>query len=542
LTRAADELTHTVRAWLNRSGALDAQSLERYLEPRLSDLTAPDKMVDRSTVARRLADAVRRGERIVVFGDYDCDGITSAVLLTEVLQAFGARVRVMLASRFDGGYGVSPAAQARIEAAGCDLLVTCDCGSSDHAAFAALSARGIAAIVIDHHLVPSEPLPVLGFLNPHRPECGFGYKGLASCGLVLSVAAALRREISKNIDLRDWLDLVAIGTVADVAPLDGDNRSLVRAGLKALREGRRPGLKALFDAARVSRRVPLTGRDLAFRVAPLLNAPGRLGAPDLAAELLMERSPERAAELAAKVLALSDERRAVQAEILAQAEAEISEHGYDRDAAIVVGRQGWNAGIVGIVAGRLADRLKRPVVVVGFDGSVGRGSVRGPSGSRLYDALARCADVVVRFGGHQQAAGLEVEHERLPALRAAFIAAVLDLGAPNGAPAPEPLELDARDDPASVLADLDRVEPCGAGNPRPLLRAVGNLESFRVVGEGHLKFTLKWGELRLAGFAPNQPAAGLRAGHPVTVLGDLRHSDFPGASPVEFFAEALTAH
>lgn len=534
-------LTKTVAGWLVRRGFVDVERARRFLQPRLADLSAPDTMVDRSTVARRLAQAVRARERIAVFGDYDCDGITSAAILTEVLRRLGADAQPLIASRFDGGYGVSGAAVQRILGTGARLLVTCDCGSSDHESLALIAQHGVEVIVIDHHLVPDRPLPAVGFLNPHRPDCGFAYKGLASCGLALSVAAALRKELGVELDLRYWLDLVAVGTVADVAPLDGDNRALVRAGLGVIAGAQRPGMMALLEIAKIARDAPLTGRDIAFRIAPQLNAPGRLGSAELALELLMAADLPSARGLAARLDLISSERRAQSDLILEQALEDIASHGLAKHAALVLGRRGWNPGVVGIVAGRLADRFERPVIVVGFDGQTGRGSVRGPVGSRLYDALCDARDALVRFGGHQQAAGVEVLEERLGELRESFVAAVQRQGpAPPVEAGADCVALEPSDDPVAVLADLNRLEPCGFGNPRPKLRTLGRVCEAREVKNGHLKLLVELGERRyLAGFGPRLGSHARALRGEVQVVGDLRHNAYPGGDPVELFVEQL---
>jgi single-stranded-DNA-specific exonuclease len=540
LLRRRYGLSQTVAAWLTRSGHPDPIVTDRFLNPRLADLTRPDDMADREVVARRLAKAVRQGELVAIFGDYDCDGITSCAIMTEVLRALGGRAVPLLASRFDGGYGVSPAAVERILATRARVLVTCDCGSSDHAALRSLTARGLDVVVIDHHLVPDEPLPAIGFLNPHRLDCGFAYKGLASCGLSLSIAAALRKELGVELDVRYWLDLVAVGTVADVAPLDGDNRALVRAGLDAILKARRPGMQALLEVAKISRDAPLTGRDVAFRIAPHINAPGRLGAADIALDLLLARDLATARSLAATLEQLSDRRRALSEEMFADASAEIERSGFEHDPAIVVGRNGWNPGIVGIVAGRLVDRYQRPVIVVGFDGTSGRGSVRGPSGARLHDALCEASDLLIRFGGHQQAAGVELLEERLGALRARFSDAVARQGeAPRpGLPGGEPLPLDANDDPLAVLADLGRLEPCGFRNPRPRIVAEGRVSIAREVKNGHLKLELTLdSRRRLDCFAPRRGELASSLSGRVRVVGDLRHNGFSGVDAVELLVD-----
>lgn len=518
------------------------EAAERYLEPRLRDLTAPDGMVDRAKAAARIAQAIRQGERICVFGDYDCDGITATAIMTEVLEELGGRVTACLASRFDGGYGVSPAALRRILATEPRLLITCDCGSSDHETLAEAVAQGVDVIVIDHHLVPDRPLPALAFLNPHRPECGFPYKGLASCGLALSMAAALRQELSVELDVRRWLDLVAIGSIADVAPLDGDNRALVQAGLKALRQGVRPGVRALLELAGIDGSTPLTAGDVAFRIAPRLNAPGRLQAPDLALALLRAKSPDEARALAAQVEQLTLTRRELQAQMLEAALEEVKREGWDQRAAVVVGRPGWNHGIVGIVAGRLAEELRRPVAVVGFDGTTGRGSLRGPAGARLFDALGRVADVLERFGGHQAAAGFEVRLDRLAELRERFELSCEKLEYDGARGELPPLTLAPGEDPSHVLRDLYRLEPCGERNPSPALAIEGELRSAREVRGGHLKLELELpGGMRLGGFGANLGNQAGRLQGWVRVVGTLRPDRWRGGDAVEIMVRGVTS-
>jgi single-stranded-DNA-specific exonuclease len=533
-------VTPTLASWLARRGFSDEALARQFLAPKLAGLTPPDGMADRAAAADRLARAVRARERIAVFGDYDCDGMTAAAIMTEVLTALDGDVTTFIGSRFEGGYGVSPPAVERLIASGASLVVTCDCGSSDHEALARLRERGIDSVVIDHHLVPSEPLPALAFLNPHRPDCGFPFKGLASCGLALSVGAAVRSALGRALDLKNFLDLVAIGTIADVAPLTGDNRALVRAGLAMLGEARRPGLRALYDLAGLAPGAPFASDDVAFRVAPRLNAPGRLGSPEPALRLLLERNRERAEALAASIESLSLERRALQDRMLDEALAEIRDEGYDERVAIVVGREGWGSGIVGIVAGRLADRFARPVVVVGFERGHGRGSVRGPRGSRLHDALARTSELLLRFGGHQAAAGLELGLERLGEFREAFEAAVAHQSAsPDGANRADGddednvLRLHPGDAPTRVLADLALLEPCGLENPYPEVELEGEVLVAREVTGGHLKLELDVAGTRLGAFGAGMGARAAEIGKTAVVRGRLRRDTFRGGDAVE---------
>jgi single-stranded-DNA-specific exonuclease len=534
-------LTATIAEWLRTRGHDGSEATRRFLDPKLAHLSDPEGMADRAAAADRLASAIRRGERMAVFGDYDCDGITSAAIMTEVLRALGGEVAPLLASRFDGGYGVSDAACERILGTSATVLVTCDCGSSDHASLARLRARGVDVVVIDHHLVPDEPLPAVAFLNPHRQDCGFAYKGLASCGLALNLGAALRAVLGQKLDLRQWLDLVAIGTIADVAPLDGDNRALVRAGLGVLGSSPRPGLRALAELAKIDGGTPLTARDVAFRFAPRINAPGRLGSPDLALEILLARSEETGRGLAASLEALSDRRRVLQDAMIDQAVAEIEREGWQDRPALVVGREGWGTGIVGIVAGRLVDRYRVPAVVIGFDKGAGRGSVRGPKGARLHDALSGLAGLLDRFGGHQAAAGLEIPIERLGELREAFERAIEAQGVPSaGDPMEGVVRLMPEDDLMRVVLDIERLEPCGMGNPAPRLAVEARVAEAREVRGGHLKLDLVLaGGRRVSAFgiAMGGLAAGLGAS--IALVGELRRDTYRGGGAVELRIERV---
>ena len=532
---------------LHRGGWGAGEATRRFLDPKLAHLTPPEAMIDRDASAERIARAVRAGEKICVFGDYDCDGITSAAIMTSILQALGGTATPLLATRMEGSYGLSHKALARVFATGATLLITCDCGSSDHERLAVARERGLDVVVIDHHLVPPEPLPVVAFLNPHRPECGFPYKGLASCGLALSLGAAVRRLLGQNLDLRPFLDLVAIGTVADVAPLTGDNRVLVKAGLQVLASGARPGLRALAFAAKIDLPKGATAEDIAYRIAPRLNATGRLGDPDLSLELLLEKNPVKATGLAATMEQISLKRRAIQDLILAEAFAEIERCGYADAPGIVLAREGWHPGVVGIVAGRIASRFKRPTIIASIEGVSGRGSVRGPAGSQLHDALTRCKGELVGFGGHQAAAGVEVRADRLDALRDLWCQVFAERGAGRAPIDADELladvRLDDRDDIVAAADDLARLEPCGEGNRAPLLLARNaRLISARNL-KGHLKVEVAWGRSATMGgfaFELGPQAEALSRCARVDILGRLRRDAWRGGDAVELKIERIT--
>jgi len=537
--------SQTIRAHLDERGLPAGPALDAFLHPRLSSLTPPTAMADREAAARRLAAAIRRAEPVVVFGDYDCDGMTSTAILAHGIERLGGRVTARLASRFAGGYGLSPTALAQVRAENPGLVVTCDCGSSDHASLAELRADGVDVIVVDHHLVPEEPLPALAFLNPHRPDCGFPFKWLASCGLVLSLLGQVRTELRRELELKDYLDLVAIGTIADVAPLEGDNRILVRAGLERLRRPERPGLRALLELLDLGSDQPVSAGDISFRVAPRLNAPGRLGAPDLALELLMCPSLTDARVLAERIDQSCTLRRVEQRSIEEKARQQAAELGRASPAAgraaLVLADEGWNHGIVGIVAGRLADELGLPTMVIGFEGEIGRGSVRGPAGFRLYDAVFACREHLLRFGGHQAAAGVTVEQQELAALRSAFEKACAEQSATfEPAAGPTPLEVHPEDALVDVLADLRLLEPCGAGNPLPSLVVEGTVSQARSVRGGHLKLLLeRRPQSPLHAFGPNLGEQVPELGARVRLTGELRADRHRGGDEVELLIRAI---
>lgn len=539
-------LSRTAAQLLVRRGLLQAERAQQFLKPRLSMLTPPDSMADRGVASARLAQAIQSQQRICVFGDYDCDGITSAAIMVHALRTLGAQVVVTLANRFEGGYGVSDQAVERIVQLRPQLLVTCDCGSSDAANLRKLGECGIECIVIDHHLVPNEPLPAVAFLNPQRPDCPFSYKSLASCGLALSVIAALRAELKLPLDLHSYLDLVAVGTIADVAPLDGDNRVLVRAGLERMAKAPRPGLRRLFERARLQPGAGITGEDIAFRIAPRLNAPGRMAAPDLALELMLAETDETAEKLADEVELMQQKRRQAQANMFEQACASIEANGWHRDAAIVIGHESWSSGIVGILAGKLTEQYGLPVIALAVQGDVARGSVRAPPKSvPLYDSLVQIADCLLRYGGHQAAAGLDVRVEHLGELRERFNAVChgyRKLAAAREVVGDRPavLPVDAADDLMQVARDLQLFEPCGEGNRQPVLMVHGQVARARAVTGGHLQVELTTASGQsLRGFGLNMGTRVDEIGSHVSMAGTLRISSFRGLERAEMRIETL---
>jgi single-stranded-DNA-specific exonuclease len=486
-------------------GVRDAEEARPFLDSTLRGLSSPEPMADRALASERITRAIRAGERIVVFGDYDVDGTTSAVILSEVIAALGGDVRVLIADRFHGGYGLSDQGLDRCLAERPGLLVTCDCGSSDHERITKARAHGVDVIVVDHHLVPEEALPALAFLNPHRPECGFAYKGLCSAGLAFSLGAALRSEMGAKLDLRAWLDLVAIGTIADLAPLTGDNRRLVRAGLKNIGSpNTRPALVALRQATKIPESAQLTARDVAFRFAPRLNAPGRLGVADLTLRFLTAKTPKEALRLLQDVEAQNEERKVLTNRATEEARAQVFElYGDTPEEGVVVASETWHRGVVGIVAARLVDAFGVPAVVIALDGEHGHGSARTTSGFDVYNALAHCASDLSAWGGHRAAAGMSLSKPALDSFRASFLQATQ--GAGFGERPSE--EIDVALSGAfrvPTVEDLQRLGPFGESHPVPTFLVDAHVVEATGVGEGraHGRLKLRVGQDSVRAFAP----------------------------------------
>jgi single-stranded-DNA-specific exonuclease len=499
-------------------GIAEADRAAQFLAPKLANLRPPEGMADLPRALERLTAALAAGETIGVFGDYDVDGVTTAAILTSALRGFAtgkSKVVPRAASRH-AGYGLGVDDVARFAADGCTVLVTGDCGTSDHEALREARARGIDAIVIDHHELPEGETAAYALVNSRRPDDAFPFKGLASCGVAFYLAAALRTRLGSAFDARDLLDLVALGTIADLVPLVAENRILVAAGLQRLSERKRPGLAALAARAELegSR---ITAHDAAFRLTPRLNAAGRLGEAQLALDLLLA-GPADAERLAGELEDQNTERQRIQElvwkEALALATAQVEEQDA---AAVVVGAEGWHAGVVGIIAARLVDRFARPAIAIGFRDGEGRGSARTIAGVNLHDALGRCARHLTKFGGHAGAAGMSLAIAELPGFQAAFAAeAARQLGATRAAPA---LAVDAEvtlgDLDLGFAAELARLAPFGVANREPLFALSGvTARATRVVGKDHLQLTLDdggaTGEAIAFGFAQADPGAGAR--------------------------------
>jgi single-stranded-DNA-specific exonuclease len=493
--------------------------VHRHLKPRLADLVPPAAMADMTPAVERLGKAVLEGEPIGIFGDYDVDGVTSTVLLGDFLRQSGAKVQLRVARR-DEGYGFQESQARELDEAGCRVLVLVDCGTGDLPAVRLAVSAGIDVICVDHHRVADWSWPGLALINPHRPDCNYAYKGLASVGLCFNFAAMLRRFLEARgrtvPDPRTLLDLVALGTVADVAPLDGENRILVARGLIQLRDTHRPGLRELLKLCNLLGKVP-SSDEVGWRLGPRLNAPGRLGDAAVSMRCLWEQDVARAVDEAHRCDSLNERRKEIQAEIFKQALPQAEAQASEGLSFIVVAGDGWHPGVIGIVASKLVDRFDRPAGVIALEGEKGRGSARSVPGVDLFAQLSSCSAHLLRYGGHRAAAGFSVRRDALDALRGALHEVTRGQleGRPKGAGLDVDCLLKLGGIDHALCRELRRLAPHGHSNPEPIFAAEAVVvENTRSVGSDHLGLALRDGDavVQAIGFGmlARRPAVGDR--------------------------------
>jgi len=479
---------------------------------------------------------VRQREPLVVYGDYDADGLTATCLLTQFFRELGLPCFPYIPNRLTEGYGLNQPALAEL-AGQAKLLVTVDCGVSDLDEVAWAQENGLDVIITDHHELPPELPAALAVVNPKRGGEAYPFEMLAGVGVALLLALGVRSRLREEgwfkshpePNLRTYLDLVALGTAADVAPVLGENRILVREGIKVLEETRRPGLLALKEAAGLNGRI-VTYRDMIFRLAPRLNAAGRLGQARGALELLLAKDLTQARGQARVLNDLNRQRQALEAEVMRQALALIRQQGQEQRSVLVLGQEGWHPGVLGIVASRLAEQFHRPVALASLKEGLGKGSARSIEGFHLFKGLQACHRHLVKFGGHEAAAGFTLLEENLPALQEALEEALADqVGL-------EPLRPTLKVDAEVDLGDLDqgfyyhleRLRPFGPGNPEPVFVCQGvDCLTSRVVGERHLKIQLSQEEVIMEAIAFDQAACHPLSG-PLEVAFSARFSSYLG--------------
>jgi single-stranded-DNA-specific exonuclease len=493
---------------LVRRGHGTVQAAQLFLEGSLADLPDPFTMKGMAVAAERLARAIRSRERIILFGDYDVDGVTSTALMTGVLRELGAVSELYIPNRLEEGYGLNVGAVSRLAQQGPGLLIALDCGVTAVAEVEHAVKLGLQVLVVDHHTTPAVLPPALAILNPHQPGCAYPTKVLCAAGVAFNLLLAVRKTLRESgffvaraePNLRAWLDLVALATVADVVPLQGANRLLVRHGLAELSKGTRPGVRALKVVAGLAPEATVTAGQVGFRLGPRINAAGRLGAAAHAVELLTTHDVDRARTIAEALDAQNQERQGIERKMLVEAMSLGREQAQTGVRALVLAAPGWHAGVVGIVAARIVERLHRPAVVIALDGDTGKGSARSIEGFHLYDAIAQASGHLERFGGHKHAAGVTLKQARLPDFRRALQEhAARHLTDEDLVPRlrlDAPLPLDQVNLP--LIDALSRLGPFGAGNPEPTFYAPARATEVRLLpskgeGEAHLKLKVAAG-------------------------------------------------
>ncbi len=548
----SSRLTPRVRAMLAVRGIASPDEVRSFLAPPLEALHDPSLLPDAARFAARIARARAEAERVLVFGDFDADGLTGLAIMTLALRALGLDAEPYVPSRLEEGHGLSLRAVETAVAGGRTVIVTVDCGTTSHAEIATAAARGVDVLVTDHHHVPEVLPPAHAVVNPQRSDARYPDRRLAGSGVAFKVAQLLLAEEPGGPDRAIALaELATIGAVSDVVPMVGENRAIARLGLERLRSRPRPGIAALLERAKLSPpRIDL--ETVAFQLAPRLNAAGRVGEAVEAARLLLSEDPAEAATLADALEAANVMRREATRTALAEARLAIVDDALrltgdgEAAAALVASapatviRGAWPVGIVGLVAARLAEESGRPAVVgAELDGIV-RASCRNPGPLDLAAALDACADLFIRYGGHRGAAGFELVSEAWPAFRERFLA-LAAIAAPPRAQDPRPvlridLALAARDVDYGLLRELEVLAPTGAGNPEPLVAALGfTVARVRQANGGHAQLTLRRERdvLDAIAFGRDDLPGVLAEGELVDVVGRLSSRSFAGLETLQ---------
>jgi single-stranded-DNA-specific exonuclease len=518
LVREAGVTPLQARLLANR-GLTDTTAIQSFLSPRLSQMIDPMRMKGMDEAVKSIVLAMEEHEKITVYGDYDADGLTATALLATFLSHLGLSVETYVPDRLKEGYGLNEAAIKLIRENGTGLIITVDCGISNDREVSLAKRLGMDVVITDHHLVPSGFQPQCPVINPHQPGCSFPFKGLSGVGLAFFLAVGLRAALREKgwfksrsePDLRDYLDLVALGTMADRVPLLGQNRILVSGGVSRMADSIWPGIRAIMNVAGVGIS-DVSSEDLAFRVAPRLNAPGRMGDSLMGLQILMTEKQTEAHVLASKIDATNVRRRAVEQEILEKATAMIDDQMESRRT-LLLASENWHTGVLGIVASRLVDRYHKPVMIAAIKDGIAVGSGRSIDGFDLHSAMKKVSHCFLRFGGHSHAAGFTLEVSQLEALRKGLEEEAQEHLRPKDMIPTIRVdsELSFKNITLDVIHQINALAPFGEGNPEPVFmaRSVKVFES-RIVGERHLKLRLGQG-----GQALDAIAFGLGNRHPL---------------------------
>ena len=520
-------------------GITSPEEAAEFLDRERHLTISPMRMRDMDKAVSRIQRAISDGETIAVFGDYDVDGITSTVLLLDYLKNCGAHCLRYIPRRIEDGYGLSKEAIQGLHDQGASLMITVDCGITGNEEVDFANSLGMDVVVTDHHEC-KETLPnAVAVVDPHRPDCPYPFKHLAGVGVALKLVLALGGENREDALFARYCTLAAIGTVADVMRMEGENRTIVSCGLEALPHTDFVGVHALLKEAGLLGK-PITSIQIGFVLSPRINAAGRMGAADLAADLLETDDPARAEELAKELCDLNRERQAVEQAICADAISQIQKLRSEERSALVLSSEDWHQGVVGIVASRLSEKYSCPSFMIHLKDGTGKGSCRSYGGFNLFAALESCSDLLDGYGGHELAAGFTIPEGNIDAFRQRmnrYVRSAMDGVLPVSS-----LDLDAAITcPGEVTLDqveqLSLLEPYGAGNPRPTFALLGaTVDAIQSVGQGrHLKFRLSKGTCRFDAifFSVTEQECGITAGSRVDVAFYLQANTFRGNTTLQ---------
>ena len=495
--RALDIPEALAQVLINR-GVRDVEEASAFLNYDLADLNEPLLLKGMKKALERIKKAIARDEKIMVWGDYDIDGITSVALLTSVLKEMGARVFHYIPNRLQEGYGLNKSGARAARKTGIGLLITVDCGISAHQEINYLQNLGIDTIVTDHHQPRGGSLPeAFTIINPLQRGCPYPYKYLAGVGLAAKLAAALKDSQKEILDKH--LDLVTLGTVGDIVPLTGENRILVKRGLKIFRHTEKLGLKALIEASGLAKR-DINARHIGYILGPRINASGRLGSPEDSLNLLLAETEEQAYALAQRLNRGNRLRQRIESQTLQEAIAQVErEINFKEHNIIVLGAPHWHQGVIGIVASRLAERYSRPTIMMSMDDGFGRGSGRSIGNFHLLEAVTKCKDLLEEYGGHRRACGIKLKTDKFKAFSKAINRVAGEMLIPEDLL--PTLDIDAQMPLSNVNANLiealEGFAPFGTDNPQPVFCSSGLEVKSKVyiVGSKHIKFWVTDGRL-----------------------------------------------
>ena len=526
-------------AVLASHGITDSPAADDFLKIEDSLSLSPLLMKDMDRAVARIRAALDAGEHMAVFGDYDVDGITATAILVDYLRRCGAQVSHYIPRRIEDGYGLSADAMRTLRGQGITLVITVDCGITGVEEVDFAASLGMDVVVTDHHECKDELPRAIAVVDPHRPDCPYPFKHLAGCGVALKLVLALGGVDRAEELLTRYSPLAAVGTVADVMRMSGENRTIVARGLAHIADNDFIGLQALLQETGLDQK-EITSVQIGYVLAPRINAAGRMGEADRAAELMLCKDPVLARELARELCQLNRQRQTVEQEIYAQAIAMIEEMPVEERNALVLADSGWHQGVVGIVASRLSEKYACPSFMIHLSGHTGKGSCRSWGGFNLFAALEECSDLLLGFGGHELAAGFTIEEDKIPAFRKRMNACVRRfLG---GRPAASALDVDVvlrRPELITLweVEQLRRLEPYGNGNNRPLFCLLGvTLDRVQGVGQNrHLKLRFSKGTVQLEGifFSTTAQQCPCQPGGRVDVAFYLQINEFRGSRTVQ---------